>query len=259
MAGELQKRARRRGLWSAVALSLLAHLIVLTAIGVVTPRPSFHDISQQPTLTVQLMPRIARISPHASSSTAAASTRAATASASSPTLHPHIAAPNPTGLATPAPIQASANAEATAGGRIGAGYAPGPLPFEDGHHGVHALLRATVGCSNEEATHLTDEEREACNARFAKEGRKAAPFIAIDPLKRAGYDAALQADADRRDGTTAQAALKALQDERGGTGRAVHNDINVGIHCGMKFGPGATGADFGCGRTPMGPAPSHQP
>ena len=255
MAGELQKRGRRRGVWPAVALSLLAHVIVLTAIGVVTPRPAFHDIPQPPTLTVQLMARMARIRTHAPSPSAAASAQTVAASTSSSALHPHIAAPNPTSLAAPSPIQALVNTEAGAGGRIGAGYAPGPLPFEDSHRGVHALLRATIGCANEEATHLTEEEREACNARFAKEGKKAAPFIGIDPLKRAGYDAALQADADRRDGTKTQANLKGLQDARQGTGRAVHNDINVGVHCGVKFGPGATGSDFGCGRSPMAPPP----
>ena len=60
------------------------------------------------------------------------------------------------------------------------------------------MLRASVGCSNEEATHLNAAEREACNARFAKEGRKATLFIGIDPEKRARFDEQVAADERKR-------------------------------------------------------------
>ncbi len=77
-------------------------------------------------------------------------------------------------------------------------FAPAPFPYEDSQRGVRAMLRATVGCSNEDATHLTPAEREACAQRFGKEAKKAEPFSGIDPDKRARFDEQVTADERKR-------------------------------------------------------------
>ena len=104
------------------------------------------------------------------------------------------------------------------------------------------MLRGSVGCDLDAVVHLTAEEKAHCLKMLGDAARGAAPFVAIDPLKRAAYDAALQADADRRDGAKGQAHLKAIQDEHSSNGPPDHGfDFNAKATCGIALGQGADG------------------
>lgn len=75
------------------------------------------------------------------------------------------------------------------------------------------------GCGREDLLLMKAEEQDACRARIAAaaaaakrnmqaEDRKRAPFMGIDPAKRAEYEAALRGRRDRRDGSRGSALLE---------------------------------------------------
>ncbi len=222
---------RHSQLPTIILLSGLLHLTVLVALGVVAPRPEFRVVPEMSAIDVTLITRDWQANIPASRTTK---------------LPERKVRPNPlldlTPKASSVPSNPSANAAPSKIAAPGETAAParasqGPALASDALSGVRTLLRATVGC-NTATIHLTEDERDACAKRFGDGARTASSFSGVPVEKRAAYDAALDAEQERRDGGKAQAALKDLQNARGGTGRATSVDINVGFNCGLKFGAG---------------------
>jgi hypothetical protein len=167
------RTAQRRRRAAAIAFALLAHAVVLTAIGLGTPRSLFRE-PPRPPAAVWLMPRWtqpplerARRAPAARPAATRASAKAAPPAANAPAL------------LRPAPPVATA--PQPSGGERGSG--------EAADEGVRGALRAGVGCDLA-AVRLTPEEKERCAQRFGENARRGPAFIdPIPPQKRAYYDA----------------------------------------------------------------------
>jgi hypothetical protein len=162
-------------------------------------------------------------------------TRAATRSeAASPARHaPALVAPATVETA-PAPAPALASPAA------------GPAPIASGPRGdLGAALRTGgLGCSGDLRKMLGPEERARCDERFGAQARNAPDLpAAIDPGKRAYYDAVVEAYHDRQRAMvplTAPGAAGMFEPP------ASYNDGHgPRVGCSVKFGPNASKAPKG--------------
>jgi hypothetical protein len=200
------REQRRR--WTVIGLSALAHLAILTLIGLNAPRSNFHPVDQQPPIVVSLLhlPSTPTVHHAASAPPSSASARApvigrAPIAPTLPNLHvPQRPAPGAPPSPLAAPSAPGAGQTPGAADKPGTSYAPGPEPYADAERGVGAFLRGTVGCDYGSAARLTKAEQTRCAERFGDAARKAAPFSGLDPLKRGRFDDQAAADEKKRQG-----------------------------------------------------------
>ncbi len=205
--------ARKRGAReTAIALSLLAHLLIFVILARTVPTLIFRDLPVAAT-NVWLIPRLTR-SAHA----VQRPERTATArSAPDAAPVPKPVAPMAT---TPSPVPSSpqlAPPSTESGQPSGSGA------------GLLGALRTSIGCDIGHAAHLTPEEKDRCNRRLGEEAHKGPKFIdTIPPEKRAYYDAVQQAY---------QAAADPMHPfVRDKYGNVQPWGKGPGVGCGLKFG-----------------------
>ncbi len=218
-----------RRAWPAAAVSLAVHLAVLLALGLIAPKTRYTFIPTPPSLTFKLMRSHAEASVHAARTTGGGRTLGVASRPPSAPLRLHI----------PLTSKAAEPSGGSVAGSAGAGDGPSapanPMRFYAGD---------LAGCGREDIALMTDEERARCRARIAAEGRgrypvDATPFSGIDPAKSSAWAAQQAKDAERRDGTQAQAALKALQDARPAfEHKGTKFDITVGVRCKLVLATG---------------------
>jgi hypothetical protein len=180
---------RRRRTTSAVALSLIAHLAVLTVLVLHTPVLRIPEESSgppEPIIPILILPRVPP--PPEGQATRPAPVR----------LHRrplrHMQTPLPI-EPLPAPPEVSAPPPK---GPVRA--TPAPLPEGPRAEARTALRHGLVGCANPDAANLSAAERELCNEQFGKNA-KTAPFLGLGlrPDKQETFDKAAAAkEADRR-------------------------------------------------------------
>lgn len=194
VAGQQEKGrgGARVGRSAAIGVSVLAHVLVLAAIGLSVPRMVLPPAPPQ-TYAVWLTPRLTleRAKPPRPSKARPAPVRPAEARPSprAPTFRDRTQAPSP--LGAPA---ASAEGPAARG-------AP-PQPDADDGRGVQEALRTSVGCEFDKSVRLTPQERDRCNQRYGETARAASAFTGIEPAKRSRFDAQADRDERRRAGRT---------------------------------------------------------
>jgi hypothetical protein len=222
---------RSRRLWAIVGASIVIHLVLLSALGLMTSRPSFYISFAEKPVIVQLIPRIQTARVHRAKPSQAPESKAAVAALPSP-LRPHRVPPPV--LAPASPVQAPAAAPGqnqSAGQAQGATAAPAPLPAAEGGRGVRALLRGTVGCDYDAIVHLTPDEKARCAERFAAGAKKATPFMATPAEKLAGYMEEVAANERKlhyRDGSMAQPVVSCSSPD---AVTAVGERTNFGLGC----------------------------
>jgi len=175
-----RRRDAARSWRLGVAASLLAHLVFLAVLGVGLRRPA--DLPPSPAVEVELSPPwpTARL----------------------PERRP--APPAPAGLEkdepakTPPPSPAAAVPPGVAANAAPAPAAEPPptAPPVAGGGGLASALRGSVGCDHADLVELSPAERQHCRDRFATAGKDPGDLtrFAIDPVKRAAFDAAWKAD-----------------------------------------------------------------
>jgi hypothetical protein len=211
----------RRPAWIVVLVSVLLHLVVFTAIGLEAPGMRTLAVDRSRPVAVELVRPFRRRPPPPPTRTPP-KTRSppAAAVAIRAGVHPRGAAepggPPPSAAAPPPPAEVTATDE-----------------------NVRAALRQALGCQTAPGQHQTQEEKTRCGHSFAEAAKTAPAVSGIDPALRQIWDAQKAAEAARRDGTSGQADLKAIQNARGGAGPSRKNDINAGFSCGLPFGANA--------------------
>ena len=226
----MARRDRRRAETTALAVSVLAHLVIFIVLAhqaapglrapaevdpdfqiqlVNTPPPAAAAAETTPT-----PPRLRRPTPR---ETPRAPPRPVERARNAPTLParavqaarppaPHTPPAPPSQLSRPT---ANGPAAGTQGGAGPGASGPGSASRwsvqgqDEGDEGVRKVLRATVGCSHEDFAQLRPDERAECDRRAGKEARLFNQQLdAMDPQKRAGFIAAAQAqDRARADRT----------------------------------------------------------
>ena len=184
-------RIRRSG---AIAASLLAHVVALALIGLAVPKMIVHESPQFRSTDVWLMPRLTLnrdVSPAMHRATTAAPSLSSPRKAA-----PVLQAPSPI-LAAPTVKTAPNTAPGATGAQVHGPPAPVQVGAEQGGD-VQEALRTSVGCDFDKTVHLTPAEHERCNQHYGEVARKAPNFNGIDPVKRAGYEAQVEADERRR-------------------------------------------------------------
>ena len=170
---------RRTGRTAIVAVSLLAHGLVLALLGLTTPA----------------LREVRRVDPRAVSvefwTPAPADRNSHRGRRSAPSsLQPRrVASSAPASDIPPLPMAPAARPGATVGAP--SGVHPTPLPGQTRGDGLRQALRGSpVGCANRDAVGLTRREREACEDAYGKRSVVTTDIAApIDPGKRAEWDA----------------------------------------------------------------------
>jgi hypothetical protein len=182
---------RRRRTTSAVALSLIAHLAVLTVLVLHTPllrRPAESSGPPEPIIPILILPRVP------------------------PPPEGQAARPTPVRLhrrplrhmETPLPVEPLPAPPEVAGPppKGPERVVPRLLLPEEGPRAAArtALRQGPVGCANSDAVNLSAAERELCNEQFGRNARTG-PFLGLGlrPDKQETFDKAATAkEADRR-------------------------------------------------------------
>lgn len=170
---------RRAGRTAIVAVSLLAHGLVLALLGLTTPA----------------LREIRRVDPRAVSldfwipAPADRNSHRARPAAPSPVQPRRVASGAPASDVPPLPVAPSRQTDPLAAPAPGAH--PAPLPGQAGGDVLRQALRGSpVGCANKDVVGLTRREREACDDAYGKRSVETADIAApIDPAKRAEWDA----------------------------------------------------------------------
>jgi hypothetical protein len=158
--------ARRRRTTAAVALSVVAHLAVVTALGLYSPVLRAPEEAGGPPLAIiplLLMPRTPP--PPTGVGTRPQPVR----------LHQRALRVAPSALpVAPLPVPEAPKAAAPSPpGPVAVAPAPIAPPGQ-----VRLTLRTAIGCANPDAAGLSREEREACDRRLAV-GAKGAPYLGM--------------------------------------------------------------------------------
>jgi hypothetical protein len=213
-----------------VAVSLSVHIGVLLALGLLVPKTRYTFIPTPPSLTFKLVRMPAASSVHAARTSGGAAAPAIASLPPSAPLRLHI----PLKREPETPSRDAVAKPAEAGEGLGA--PANPMRFYAGD---------LAGCGREDIVLMTDEEQARCRARIAAaEGRDRypvdpAPFSGVDPAKSSAWAAQQAKDAERRDGTKAQTALKALQDARPAVEhKGTKFDITAGVRCKLVLATG---------------------
>lgn len=169
---------RRTGRTAVVAVSLLAHGLVLALLGLTNP--SLREVRRVDPRAVSLdfwIPAPADLSSHR-----------APPAAPSPLRPRRVASSAPASDIPPLPMAPS---RPTGPPAAAAAVHPAPLPGQARGDTLRQALRGSpVGCANKDAVGLTRREREACDDAFGKRSVETADIAApIDPAKRAEWDA----------------------------------------------------------------------
>lgn len=170
---------RRTGRTAIVAVSLLAHGLVLALLGLTTPT----------------LREVRRVDPRAVSlefwtpSPAGRNSHRGPRSAPSSPQPRRVANSAPASDIPPLPMAPAARPGATVGAP--SSIHPAPLPGQTRADGLREALRGSpVGCANKEAVGLNRREREACDDAYGNRSVETADISApIDPAKRAAWDA----------------------------------------------------------------------
>ena len=180
---------RRDRSWPIVLASVAFNIVLLTWLGVLTPKAGFQALPDEKPVTIQLIPQIRDLRTHTPRPAEAQASRTPAPSAALSPARPHLVPPPV--LAPASPVQAPPGSpqagESSTAAQAGTSTAPGPLPAAEGGRGVRALLRGTVGCDYDTIVHLTQEEKARCAQRFADGARKATPFMATPGEKLGGF------------------------------------------------------------------------
>jgi len=175
-----RKLWRRRTI--SVAVSLLAHVLLLSPLLWVTPSLRMKPVASRPDVQIDLVRRLkAGVGAVHFDSLAGASL------AREQTQRPPRQASRPASPSPRQPLTANALTTVTGGASAAAGTDPDPA----GDARLRAALRGALGCQNPDLTHVTEMERAACRDRL----RQAATDMGdatVDPIrsirKRAYYD-----------------------------------------------------------------------
>jgi len=215
----------RRRRWVIVVGAVVAHLCVLTLLGLEVPRTEELPIDPSKAMCATLVRLPANAVPHTAA--APSSPRNTRLAHSLPPVQ--ASEPSPSRAATPS-LMASAPATGPS-----PSYAPGSQPYGDEGRGVQALLRGMLACAHSADVHLANADKARCNQQLLEAARKTTPFSGIPPEKRQYFDAVAERYKQLRDPTPPA---------RGGLPGALGlikqpAFVMPGPACGMKFGPDA--------------------
>jgi hypothetical protein len=195
----------RRGAGAAWTISILAHLAILTLIGLYAPKLQFVETPERAAVTLVLPEAFSR-RPRPTPRPAARQPLAQTPLASPPkSLAPRAPRPSPQPQRTapqraapPTALQGTLSAPSGVEGRPAP---PAPSAGAPPSGSVEDALRTSVGCDVEDEAllKLSPQERARCHQAFGAEAAKGEKVFGIDPLKRKRFDAQVAEDERRRD------------------------------------------------------------
>lgn len=240
---DFRRLARRTA--PAVALAAVLHLLLFLAVGLIVPKADYRFAPQPAPVRLILLPPMPSLH-HRDRPLGPIAKAVRAGGQAAPTVLPNVHRPPPAPRdAPPSPLSFAAGED---------------KPATPSAEAMQFYERSLSGCGREDLILLTPEERARCTARAVEAARGGRPptvpdLNGLDPAKRAAWDAEVAAARDRRDGSGAQAELRALQGARGALAPRDHGvDVNVGFHCRFKFG-GDKGLD--CRAGPPAPNPPH--
>ena len=235
---------KRRRMGVIVAVSALAHVVVLALVGLSAPKLVFKDLPPERAIYVWLSPDLTRRThtsnnrpaPKASSAPAASAPARASPTArpvrpvAAPTPHPASPRPAPPAPPIKAPAAPSAPSAPTVPGGAPAGRSSALATVEGEGGGAEQALRTSVGCDYEHMVHLSPAERDKCSQSIGATAKRAPTFNGIDPAKRARFDEQVAADERRRAARTGPMAqpIGACEGQQSNLGGGCLSDSAIG-------------------------------